>query len=552
MAYTSDKGDRKVAKAQSVRFLTYLAVSACTAASLAGCGSLASASTQKPVRAHIHAIRRHTVRSPFQPVSLSFTLLGYRGRGAGTPSPISLQNARETTGDVITVGGAHYEFALTSGAALMYVPTPRGIVWTVVPANVRDPEAADGLYGKIYLTPYSFLSLKRRSFSLAGAAQIIYQAPVYKVGKNRFESRLQLYQFEEGALFSQTQPFGTAPHAIRYIAAPFSGVPVTLFSATTNSGPPALLGPFGGGVLYSTSLSDKKQSDRRAIIYSNFSSGRKVTLIPKYSQFSAVAQHGVALIMAGSQTFAIAANGRVTQSLTPANPGLLSAQRALHAVSLPKLYLPAVDLTAHAGQTVTGTLRTTAVGQYQITLFGKGGQPICLATVTAQKQQEAAPEVPQGKPHANGPFAISLTNRRSQPTIPDFFGKQRPLHTFILQSAEGPFIQWIQSDQHPSGTTHWYASFDLQSWRYVIGPFTNLAIPTQTKLLSQFIKLMIHSGPPFDTGGQIYVHLQRAGRAYAYGASEVSFFPSPGVHVRMDSSGLESLQQVARFTLLSP
>ena len=547
-----------MAKSQSYRCLAYLAVLACTTASLAGCGSitaLPSAHAHAKSKSPAHAVQRQAVKPLFHPVSLPFTLRSNGGASAGTPEPIQLRNAFETTTNIITVDGSRYTLILKTGNVLLYAPTPHGIVWTVVPANARAPEDVGGFYGKIYLTPYSSQPLLRRPFSLVATAQVIYKSPVYKAGKNRFESRLQLYQFGEGALFSQTQPLGTAPRTTRYMAVPFTSAPVTLLSTTANSGPPILLGPFGGGVLYAATSADKGQFSARTIIYNDFSSGKKITLTPKYSQFTAVAQNGNALIVSGSQTLLIAPDGRVIQSLTPANPGVLGAQRILHDTALPYLYLPALDLAPRAGQTARGTLQTISLDQYRINLIGKSGRLICQVTVAAQKKQKPVSEDAQGKPHANapgGPFALTLSNYADQPTVPDFFGKERTRHTFTLQSAEGPLIQWIQSSQQAGGSSDWYASFYLQSWHYVIGPFTNLSDSSQTRLLSQFISLMMRSGPLCDTGGQIDVHVRRLAGAYAYSASEVSFFPSPGVHVRLNSTGLTSLGEATHFTLLSP
>ncbi|MHB1629296.1 MAG: hypothetical protein ACYCVB_13135 [Bacilli bacterium] len=551
-----------MAKSQSYRCLASLAVLACTTASLAGCGSIAALpSAHAHAHAHAkskspaHALRRQAVQPLFHPLSLPFTLQANGGPSAGTLAPIRLRNAFETTSNIITVDGARYTLVLKAGSALLYAPTPHGIVWTVVPVNARAPADAGGFYGKIYLTPYSSPPLLRRPFSLVATAQVIYQAPVYKAGKNRFASRLQLYQFWGGALFSQTQPLGTEPRTTRYMAAPFASAPVTLFSTTANSGPPTLLGPFGDGVLYAATSPDKGQFSARTIIYNDFSSGKKITLTPKYSQFTAVAQNGNALIVSGSQTLLIAPDGRVVQSLTPANPGVAGAQRILRDTALPYLYLPALDLAPHAGRTARGALQTLAEGQYRIRLFDKSGRLICQVTVAAQKEQNPGSKDAPGRPRANapgGPFALTLSNYTDQPAIPGFFGKQRAQHTFTLQSAEGPLIQWIQSSQHASGSSDWYASFYLQSWRYVIGPFTNLSDSSQTRLLSQFITLMMRSGPLSDTGGEIYVHVQRLAGAYTYGASEVSFFPSSGVHVRLDSPGLASLGEAAHFTLVAP
>jgi len=540
-----------VEKAQTLRFLTYLAVSSVTVVALAGCGSLASGSPQKTATAHPHAIKRQTVRPEFHSQSLPFALRGYHRTPSGANAPINLQKAFSTTAGSLTVGGMRYTIALAAGAVLMYAPTPRGIVWTVAPGSAQSAIDAGGLYGKIYLTPYGSLSLRGRSLPLLENGQVIYQAPVYRVGKKRYAARLQLYQFGEGALFSQTQPLSSAPQVIRYIAAPFAAVPVTLYSTTVNSGPPALLGPFGNGVLYSTSLPDRNTA-MRMIIYNDFSNGQKVKLIPRYSQFTAFTENGTAFVIAGQQTFAIAQNGRLTVSRTPVNPGLQNAQRLLRNASLPYLYLPALARTPNSGQAVTGTLQTTAAGQYRITLYNQANALLCQATVTAQKEQNPVSASVSESTHPNGPFAYALTNHGSPPAIPAFFGKKPAGHAFILQSTEGPLIQWIQSGEQSSGPQLWYASFYLQSWRYSIGPFTSLSNHAQTGMLSQFIQLMIHTGSPSSGAGQVYVQLQRAGATYTYSASEVSFFPASRIHVSLSSPGLRSLRQISGFTLLSP
>lgn len=539
-------------KAQTLRFLTYLAASAGTVVALAGCGSLASASTQKTATAttHPNAINRQTVRPEFHSQSLPLTLQGYHSIAGGANAPIKLQKAFATTAGALTVGGVRYTIALASGAVLMYAPTPRGIVWTVAPGSAQIAIDAGGLYGKIYLTPYGSLSLRGRSLPLE-TGQVIYQAPVYRAGKKRYAARLQLYQFGEGALFSQTQPLSSAPQVIRYIAAPFAAVPVTLYSATVDSGPPALLGPFGNGVLYSTSLPDRNNA-MRIIVYNDFSNGQKVKIIPKYSQFTAFTENGTAFVIAGPQTFTIAQNGRLTVSRTPVNPGLQNAQRFLRNTSLPYLYLPALARTPNSGRAVTGTLQTTAAGQYRITLYNQAHATLCQATVTAQKEQNPVSASVSESTRPNGPFAYALTNHGSPPSVPAFFGKKPARHAFILQSTEGPLIQWIQSGKQSSRSQLWYASFYLQSWRYSIGPFTSLSNHAQTGMLSQFIRLMIHTGPPSSGGGQVYVQLQRAGATYTYSASEVSFFPVSRIHVSLSSQGLSSLRQISGFTLLAP
>ncbi len=153
--------------------------------------------------------------------------------------------------------------------------------------------------------------------------------------------------------------------------------------------------------------------------------------------------------------------------------------------------------------------------------------------------------------NASNKSVITNTATITSQPIASFFGKQKVVHQFVLQSSSGPWMRWSLTASK-KGNPAWYVTWGTHGWLYNLGPLFGPNDPSSQVTLNRFIGLSKQNPlQPVSPSGEVNIKLAWNLGSATPTESLYEYTPTSGLSVKLDVSGFAGWHDLANFSMIN-
>ncbi len=512
------------------RTSTWVIIAAALVTELSGCATNSQSSTPVHVMAHRntqHKIQPSSVARE-KPITVS-SLTSHSHRIFPIPPATTLNES------MIRIQGMWYQAPKNAHSSFQYIDTPSGIIWAIIPSLMGRSKGMAPAHQR-QVTLYEATPIKttdaKHPFALAPISRVLVKLPL-SLTAHLVTSSMKLYTLIQGSLiFSMassghknlTDYFGISSSAVgpKLLFTSNEDVHHTfVYAANDNiifaSVQSTPLGPVPQHLEYAQVKSTMAQTVPISIPFNSW----PITVLGSDQP------QGNVHILSGGKDITLA-EGLFKISSAPALP--LSASWFARKQPTSTSYLPSVMLPAVLGSPVTLNMSKSGKHSYQVDVITHGQRTLSVNIV--QRSPSTA------KTQRN-------IQDRNDALISHFFGTVNMIHSFTLDSQEGPTVSWHQCTLKGKQVS-WFTTFRAKHWEYMVGPFDTPADARLTSLLSVLLTHSVNTAPatPSDHG---IVMIMISAQTATYEKTEIIFNPQSTLHVQLSGRGVQPLSDVAAW-----